>query len=167
MSKLACLLFAVAVLSGCAGMNPQTRDEFRQALTGGVPFGMVDTYVANRSFEDVVNTLKQKAEECLNVDKTMQRREGGMTTMRTKEEYRTAIRVVNSNLAEMTTQWQWRGVIILQKVPEGGFYSLAVDIERVPSSKTKLTFYGSSFGGKSVWTAIKQWSDGQLVPCPS
>jgi hypothetical protein len=59
------------------------------------------------------------------------------------------------------------GQIVVQKVPEGGFYHRAVDIERVSPRTTKLTYYGPSLeSGKKAWTAIKQWSDGKPSACP-
>jgi|RhiMetdeSRZDD1v2_1073273.scaffolds.fasta_scaffold00269_40 hypothetical protein len=43
-----------AVLAGCgATMNPQTRDEYRQAIASGVPLTMTDTYVVQRRFDEV------------------------------------------------------------------------------------------------------------------
>jgi len=168
MSKLALLLLASVVLAGCGTMGaPQTRDEYRKALSGGIPLTMVETHTVNRRFEDVVKVVTQKAAECLNVDSYMKRSEGGITTMNTKEEYRTVVRTVDSNLAELTTQFQWRGVTTLQKVPEGGFYSQAMDIERIAANKTKLTYYGPSFRN-ITWPAFKKWSEGQAnEPCPS
>jgi hypothetical protein len=167
MSKLAGLFCIIATLSGCAGINPQTRDEFRQSKLDGVPFSMVDSYMSSRRFEDVVNTLKQKTSECFNVDVTMRRTQGGITTMNARDEYRTTVRIVSANRAELTTQFHMKGQIVLQQVPEGGFYNRAVDIERLAQNKTKLTYYGNSFeSSKLAWNVMKQWSDGQATPCP-
>jgi hypothetical protein len=166
MRQLAILL--LVALTGCAGNNPQTREEFRKTRLEGVPLNMVDSYVANRRFEDVVNALKQKTAECFNVDVTMRRTQGGITTMNTTDEYRTTIRLVGPNVAELTTQFQMtKGQIVTQKVPEGGFYHRAVDIERISPRTTKLTYYGPSLeSGKKAWAAVKQWSDGKASPCP-
>jgi hypothetical protein len=167
MPKHAFFLFVIAALSGCAGANPQTRDEFRKAMLDGAMFSMVDTYIASRRFDDVVEALNRKTAECFNVNVTMRRTEGGMTTMHTTDEYRTTVRVVGAGSAELTTQFQMKGQIVLQKMPEGGFYSRAVDIERVSPTRTKLTYYGPSHdSGKKAWAAIKQWSEDQSSPCP-
>lgn len=170
MRKLAVACSVIAILSSCAGAAPsQTREEFIQNKLSGAPFSMVDSYVTNRRFDDVVNTLKQKTAECFNVNVTTHRTEspGGITTMKTTDEYRTTIRVVNANRAELTTQRTSKGQISLQKVPEGGFYHRAIDIERLTSSTTKLTYYGPSLdSSKRAWAAIKQWSGGQQSPCP-
>jgi hypothetical protein len=159
---------AVVALAGCAGNNPQTREEFVKTRSAGVPFNMVDTHVANRRFEDVVGSLRQKAQECLNVDVTMKRTQGGITAMNATDEYRTNVRVAGPNRAELTTQFEMsKGQVALQKRPEGGFYERAVDIERASPRTTKLTYYGSSRdSGKKVWGAIKAWSDGNAAACP-
>lgn len=173
MRKIVLISSIATVLSGCAGMNPQTREEFVQMNVGGAPFSMVDTYLAKRRFEDVVNTLKQKTSECFNVNVTTRRTEGpmsplaGTTTMNVKDEYRTTVRTISANRAELTSQFTSKGIVYLQKVPEGGFYFRAIDIERATPSTTKLTYYGTSRdSGKVVWAAIKQWSNGQPSPCP-
>ncbi len=168
MRKLWLVCGIAAVLAGCAGLTPsQTREEFVQRKQKGEPFSMVDTYVAKRRFEDVVKTLSQKTAECFNVDITTRRSEGGMTTMNLKDSYRTTVRIVSANRAELTTRHTTKGMANPQKVPKGGLYYRAVDIERQSSGSTKLTYYGPSVaGGKSVWTAMKQWSDGQQAACP-
>ena len=174
MHRLVLISGVVAILYGCAGLTlSQTREEFVQRKRDGEPFSMVDTYIAKRQFDDVVKTLKQKTAECFNVNVTTRRTEGasspqaGITTMNIRDEYRTTIRTINSNRAELTTQHTTKGMVSLQKVPEGGIYDRAVDIERLTAGKTKLTYYGPSFdSAKKVWTAIRQWSDGQPTPCP-
>ena len=168
MRRLVLISGIAAVLYGCAGLTlSQTREEFVQRKLNGEPFSMVDTYVTKRRFEDVVKTLSQKTTECFNVNITTRRTEGGMTTMNLKDEYRTTVRVVNLNRAEMTTRHTTKGMVSLQKVPEGGAYYRAVDIERLTSRTTKLTYYGPSIdSGKRIWTAIMQWSDGQPSRCP-
>src|SRR6185295_16376707 len=102
-------------LAGCgATMNPQTRDEYRQAIASGVPLTMTDTYVVQRRFDEVVKSLKQKADECLQVDVTTKRSQGGMTTMNVRDEYRTSVRVVDKSRAELTTQSTMKGAIVVQ-----------------------------------------------------
>jgi hypothetical protein len=168
MRRLSVVPAVAVVLSGCAGMEPaQTRKEFVQKNLDGVPFSMVDKYVAKRRFEDVVAALRQKTAECFNVNVTTTRSQGGMTTSKVRDEYRTTIRLVSANRAELTTQHTSKGIVYLQKIPEGGFYSRAVDIDRLTLGTTRLTYYGSSFeSGKKAWAAIKDWSDGKATPCP-
>ncbi len=168
MHRLWLICCIAAVLAGCAGLTPsQTREEFVQRKLHGEPFSMVDTHVTKRRFEDVVNTLSQKTAECFNVDITTRRSEGGMTTMNLKDKYRTTVRTVNANRAELTTRHTTKGMATPQKIPKGGLYYRAVDIERLSSGSTKLTYYGPSVAGaKAAWAAMKLWSDGQPAACP-
>ncbi len=78
MRRLVLISGIVAVLSGCAGMQPpHTRQEFVQVNLGGAMFSMVDRHVVKRRFEDVIASLRQKTAECLNVDVTTTRSQGG------------------------------------------------------------------------------------------
>jgi hypothetical protein len=165
MRKLAFLTCGVALLSGCAGGNPQTRVEFQETMSHS-SLGFVESHIAKRRFDDVMKTLRQKAEECLQYNLTTTREQGGIRTMNQTDEIRTTIRAVNNDRAEMTIQLTMKGAIVMQQVPPGGFYNAAMDIERLTPGTTKLTYYGSSLSaGKTRWGALKQWGDGQLAPC--
>jgi hypothetical protein len=167
-NKLVFIFGIYALVSGCASMDPQTRDEYRTAVDGGRPFTMKDSFVARRGFDDVVKTLRQKSDECLNVNIKTTRKQDGMTTMATTDEVRTAVRVVNSKRAELTMRMNPKGIIMLNKVPEGGFYRMAIDIDRLTTGTTRLTYYGPSTDyGKRRLAIIKQWSDGRQAGCPS
>src|SRR5688572_19993483 len=118
--------FAAAVLSGCSMHYPQTREEFRQGIVSSdSSFKFVDTYVAKRRFEDVVGSLKQNVEACFDQDVTTTRTQGGMTTMNQTDKWRTTVRVINRNRAEVTTQMKMKGAMVSAKVPPGGFYVTA------------------------------------------
>lgn len=128
---------------------------------------MMDTHISHRSFEQVVQSLRQKSKECFDTNVTTTRTQGGVRTMNIKDEFRTTVRVLSAGRAELTTQFTSKGIVYLQKVPDGGFYHRAVDIARVSPSKTKLTYYGSKFeSSKLAWAAIKQWGDGKATACP-
>lgn len=167
MNKMVILFAASMLMSGCAGMTPQTRQEFVQTNVQGATYSMVDSHVAHRRFQDVVKTLTRMSSACLNTNVTTRRSENGLTTMKIKDEIRTSVRVVNAHRAELTTQYTSKGITYMQKVPDGGFYLRAVDVDRLSATTTKLTYYGSSFdSSKKVWAAIKMWGDGQSAPCP-
>ena len=159
---------ATAVLSGCSMHYPQTREEFRQGVVAsdsGHKF--IDAYVTKRRFDDVVRSLKQNVEQCFDQNVTTRRTQGGMTTMNQTDEWRTTVKVIDKNRAEVTTQMKMKGAIVPVKVPPGGFYVTAVDIERLTPSTTKLSYYGStSSGSKERWDLVKLWSDGKPTPCP-
>jgi hypothetical protein len=169
MRNASIVALAAAVLSGCSSTQyPQTREEFRQSLVSSdTRFKFVDTYVVKRRFEDVVTSLKQNVPQCFNQDVTTTRTQDGMTTMNQTDEWRTTVKVIDRNRAEVTTQQIMKGAIVPVKVPPGGFYVNAVDIERLTPSTTKLSFYGTtSSGSKERWDLIRQWSDGKSTPCP-
>jgi len=56
---------SAVVLMSCAiqpANQPQNREEFKAALAKGAAFMKVETYVANRRFEDATKLLKTKTE---------------------------------------------------------------------------------------------------------
>jgi hypothetical protein len=165
--KLTFVISCAIVLSGCSSY-PQTRDDFRKSIRSGAGYSYTDSYVAKRPFDDVVRTLKQKVDQCFQANVTTTRTTaGGMTTMRQTDEYRAVIRVIDKNHAEFTSQVAMKGAILLEKMPEGGYYKAAMDIQRISPTTSKLTYYGDSLeGSKAVWAALRKWSDGVLVACP-
>ena len=168
MRNVTVVAVTAVVLSGCSMHYPQTREEFRQGIVSSdSSFKFVDTYVAKRRFEDVVKSLTQNVDACFNQDVTTTRTQGGITTMNQTDEWRTTVKVIDRNRAEVTTQMTMKGAIVPVKVPPGGFYVTAVDIERLTPSTTKLSYYGSTTSGsKERWDLVKQWSDGKPTPCP-
>lgn len=168
MRKYAIIACVIILVTGCASMDPQSRDEYRAAVEGGRPFSMKESFVANHGFDDVVKMLRQKSGECFNVNVRTTRKQDGMTTMDTTDEVRTVVRVVNSRRAEVTMQTTPKGIVMLNKMPTGGFYRMAIDIDRLAAGTTRVTYYGSSTDhGKRRLAAIKQWSGGKAVACPS
>jgi len=155
---------AAAALSGCALNYPQTREEFRQGIVSSDSrFKFMDTYVAKRRFEHVVKALEDNV-RCFDQDVTTR---SGMTAMNQTDEWRTSFKVIDKNRAELTTQMKMKGAMVPAKVPPGGFFVTAVDIERLTPATTKLSYYGSTTSGsKERWDLIKQWSDGKPTPCP-
>jgi hypothetical protein len=169
MQKIILGLAVAAFLGGCTTVGaPQTRAQFVQDISGGVVFTMTESYVAKRRFDDVVSALRQRAPECFETSSTMTRRSGGITTMNVRDDYHTSVKTVSATRAELTIQFTSKGITYVQKVPEGGFYHMAVDVERLTPSTTRLTYYGPSFdSSKNNWKAIQQWSEGQAAACPS
>jgi hypothetical protein len=157
---------AVISLAGCV-TPPQTRDELKTTLMNNPKMSIVGTYTANRRFEEVVATLERKWQECYGIRRTTTRTEGGMTTMRYRDTFHPQSRKVNNSLIEMTLQMTTEGMIMLSKVPQGGDYVVALDLERLSGSKTKLTWYSPAWGWTEAWERNRQWSDGKDVACDS
>ena len=155
------------LIAGCSSQFPQTREEYRQlVVSSDSRFKLVDTYVVKRRFDDVVNSLQRNVPECFDQNVTTTRRQGGMTTMNQTDEWRNTVEVKDKNHAEITTQQMMKGAITI-KMPPGGYYMGAVDIDRLTPATTKLSFYGTtSSGSKERWDLIRQWSDGKSTPCP-
>ena len=159
------LLAAAAILAGCV-TSPQNRDDFKKMIQGYPSLSVNATHTTSRRYEDVVATLERKWKECFAVQRTTQRTQGGMTTMRYTDTYHPRSRRVNNSLVEMTLQQTTQGMTMLNKVPEGGEYMVALDIERAPGNKAKLTWYSPSLGGwKSAWERSRDWSEGKDVAC--
>lgn len=155
-----------AIFTGCTNMYPNTREEFIQGYKNPGMFALKDTYVAKAPFDTVVNTLKQKADECFNIQvKTSTTRSGGTTT-HVNDYYTSTVRVINANRAEWTSQHN-SSVYIQSTMPKGGVYMRAIDIERISPGTTKLTYYGNNLeAGKRTWETFKLWSDGKVSICP-
>ena len=60
-----------------------------------------------------------------------------------------------------------RGMVMLSKVPEGGEYIVALDIERAGKNSTRLSWYSRPGGWRDEWELNKQWSEGKDLPCRS
>lgn len=157
--------FAVFGLSACVTSQPQSRAEFRALVTQGAAFTATDTHVTNRRFPDVVEVLTRKAKECLNVRVT-QTRSAGYQTSSFSITYRTTVRRVNNLHAELTVQHTASPHTFGPQMPAGGYYTVAIDIDRTGATKTKLSFYGPSSGWDDAFAAIKKWSNGQSAKCP-
>lgn len=165
MSRSAVFLVAVGVLSGCAQM-PQTRPEFQQLVRSGASLSKTDSHVTKRSLEEVVRSLEPRLTDCFDYNVTWRQAAGVATVGASREQWRSSVRPVDRNRVEVTVQRTVGGAV--QKQPEGGIYVMAVDLDRIDPSTTKLTFYGSSTGfGTTSWDSLKRWSEGKAGPCPS
>ncbi|HZW12566.1 MAG TPA: hypothetical protein VFF81_05160 [Noviherbaspirillum sp.] len=158
------LFLLTITLIGCVA-TPQTRDEFKQQIKEHPKLGLHEMYTANRRFEDVVRTIETKWQECYNVSRTTTRSQGGMTTMRYRDTYHPKSEKKNNSLVEMTLQETSEGIVMLNKIPPGGLYMAALDLERLPANKTRLTWYSPAWGWGDSWEKNKQWSDGKNIAC--
>jgi hypothetical protein len=163
------LLVCIALVSPAHAVDqPQNRGEFKAALAQGAAFMKVQSHVANRRFEDVVKVLQQKTGECLSYRKTQTgRNQAGRVNYASSDDYTASFRTVSKAHAEITVQHSPGGARIGPKMPKGGFYMMAVDVDRGTGSTTKLTFYGPSMGWGNTYDAIKKWSDGGAAECPA
>lgn len=159
------LLLAVLLSAGCV-TSPQSRDGLKETATAHPKMSIAETYVANRSFDSVVTALERKWQECYGVTVTTTRsNKAGMTTSRYQDTFHPQIRRVNNSKVEMTLQMTTKGMVMLNKVPEGGEYMVALDVDRLPGNKTRLSWYSPRWGWTDNWEANKQWADGKNAAC--
>lgn len=156
-------LLVTVMLVGCV-TTPQTRDELKTTMKEHPSLSIADSYTTNRPFEEVVGMLERKWKECYSVRNTTTRTEGGMTKSKISDTYHPKSHKVNNSLVEMTLQMTTEGATMLNKVPPGGEYRVALDIVRLAGNKTKLSWY-STAGWADTWEINKQWSDGKNVAC--
>ena len=90
----------------------------------------------------------------------------GLITGTTSHDYTATFRTVNKAHAELTMQDNPLNPRIGPKMPKGGFYMMAVDVDRASANTTQLTFYGPSLAWDETYDAIKRWSEGVAVGCP-
>lgn len=157
--KRAITLAIAALAAGCAS-NPQTAEEFRQAIPTAT-FGKKQTFEAKRSLRDVTRTFQAKAPECLNVAvRTTER--GGSSTRTLKPTV-----IAGEKKTELHVQQTWSGnVIVPGKVPEGGLYYIVADATPIDRGRTRIDIYGPSMGADTLVRAITNWATGENVGCP-
>jgi hypothetical protein len=155
----------MASLAACANL-PQSRGEFKTLAADHPKWYMASSYTASRRLEDVAATLQRRWDECFSVKRTTTRTQGGMTTMNYTESWHPRVKKVSNSLIELTLQETTQGMIMLNKIPEGGEYRVALDLERLPGNKTKLSWYSPDYAGwRAQWERNKKWSDGKDVAC--
>lgn len=152
------------VMSGCATHHPQNAEEFRQAAPGAF-LGKKETFVVNRSYNEVARTFKKKAPQCLNVRvKTVSQTTTSYQVIVTK--YKPTV-VVDKQRTELHVQQHHEsGVINVTKEPEGGYYLVVTDAYPMSKNKTKIVMYRPSMGYDVMIKAIKGWATGKNKGCP-
>lgn len=164
--RYASVLLTSLLVAGCV-TSPQTRQQLKDASIKSPRMMIADSYVANRSLESVAGSLERKWRECYEVSVTTTRsNKAGMTTSRYQDTFHPKFRRVGNARVEMTLQMTTQGMVALNKVPEGGEYMVALDLDRLPGNKTRLSWHSPRIGWKDSWETNKQWADGKDVPCP-
>ena len=159
------VMLVPVLLAGCNNM-PQTRGDFTTMAAEHKSWYIAESHTSNRRLEDVAATLQRKWNECYSVARTTTRTQGGMTASRYTDTMHPRSVKVSNSLVEMTLQVTTEGMVMLNKIPEGGEYRVALDLERQPGNKTKLTWYSPSVADwREVWERNKKWGDGKDVAC--
>ncbi len=158
MRKLALLLGAL-LLSSCVAV-PQNRQELIKTMKDNSNVAIVKTHVSSRPFEEVVSTLKRRWRECYNLVGTTRLPGGGGY----KETLYPEFRAVSNSHHEFTLRLKTEGMTMLATIPEGGEYTAALDVDRMPGNKTRLSWYSGS-GRADYWEKSVKWSDGENPLC--
>lgn len=167
--KIAIGLALGAALCGCGSLQPMSPTEFRQTI-GGSSMGTVESFDAGRPYEQVVETLRKKSNECLAVSTTASGTvfQGNMAMRETSHSvYKPTLSVADGKM-ELAVQVDFGAHTTIQKKPEGGFYILVADAAPAGAKATKLTIYRGSLGGaKEIGNAIRGWATGTSSTCPN
>jgi hypothetical protein len=127
--------------------------------------GLHQVYMVNRPFDDVAASLQKKWRQCYDINATTKRTAGGMTTSNYTDTFHPKFKRIDNSHLEMTLQMTTKGMVMLNKIPEGGEYVIALDLQRVSENKTKLSWYSYSWGKKAELERNKAWGDGKNVAC--
>jgi hypothetical protein len=165
MKRVVYFFVVAAMLAGCATTSPQSRDELKSFAKAHTTAMIYESYTSRRRFEDVVASLELKWNECYGISKTTTRSENGVRTSQYRDTFHPHFVKVNGFLVEMTLQMTTEGMVMLSKVPPGGDYIVALDVERLLGGKTRLTWHSAAWGWKDQWEVNKQWSDGKEAAC--
>lgn len=156
--------FAVAaMLAGCATPLLQSRDELKSFARDHATVMIYESYTSSRRFEEVAATLQGKWEACYGKSNAIPGPENGTPTSRAA--FHPHFLKVNSFLFEMSLQTTQSGAPMQSKMPEGGSYLVALDVERLLGGKTRLTWHSAAKEWKEQWELSKQWSDGKDAAC--
>jgi hypothetical protein len=159
-------LVVAASLAGCAAKQPQTPDEFRQAVPGAF-MAKKETFEVNRPFRTVADTFRKRAPECLNVSVKTTSSQPGTSYQVVVADYKPTV-VVTKERAELHLQEKHtRGVMRVAKEPEDGHYLVVADAYPLERNRTRIEIYGPTGGpGALVIRTVKSWASGESTACP-
>jgi hypothetical protein len=167
--KIALGLALTAALCDCSALGqPMTPEEFRQAASSS-SLATVESFDAGRPYQQVVDTLRAKANECLDVAMSSSGAvfQGNMTvTEHSQAVYKPTVSVTERGM-ELAVQVNFGSHTLVQKTPPGGLYILVVDATATGEKATKLTIYrGNLAKAKQIGGAIRAWATGEKSTCP-
>jgi hypothetical protein len=147
--------------SSCA-TAPMSPDEFKQKIPGAF-MGKVVNLEVDRPFNQVANSYKKMAPQCLNkritTTSTTYNEYGGQTS-RVVSDYKATV-VAKKDMAEIYVQQKFvSGVMSIGKEPTDGHYLLVADAVPAGKKKTKVTIYTASVYKKLI-AGVENWSKGK------
>lgn len=161
------VLIHVAACAVSPAMIPQTREQMKAGVISNQerPGYTVETVSSTSSMDQVVSMLQKKSRECIDMVKEYQRTNHMGVIFSETLEYTGQIERLSSAKAEYTIRSLY-SVGAHKYMPDGGYYLLAVDVERGQES-TQATLYGDSEKTfAAIYQAVKGWAQGKDLPCP-
>ena len=154
----------VLLCSACFSM-PQTAEEFRQAVPGSFS-GKHQSYEVDRSYKKIGATLRRRAKECLNVAVEVTSRGYGSAS-HWIDEYKPTV-IVGKQRTELHLQQHKKQANLFKphKEPEGGYYMLVVDVEKLSRNRVRVNMYAPRLGYGHLVEAVDSWIRGTSDLCP-
>ena len=156
---------ALFLLAGCATQNPQSAEEFRQAVPGAM-MAKHESFEAKRPLREITRTFEARAPECLNVSvRTVSQTSTSYQNILTT--YRATVKAT-AQKAELHLQRDFKGggVVMVGKVPPGGHYMLVADATPIDARRTRIDIYAPKMGADVVVRAVTGWATGENLGCP-
>lgn len=166
--RLSLIATSSVFLSACGALGqPMSSGEFRETVKGS-SFATVETVDSSRPYEQVIESLRNRADACLAVTTTSSApvfQGNTMVTEHSRSAYKPTISTSPQGM-ELAVQVDFGAHTMIQKVPPGGMYILVADA--VPAGAgTKVTIYRGTVGrAKEIGGAIRQWATGESSACP-
>lgn len=159
---LATLLFVAPPIG--AIQVPQTREEFVRVVAAGHTGVKMESFVIERSFDEVYKTLEARTAPCL--DKEVRRSAYVGYWENSSSDYNPTLKRLGPDRAEFTLQvvHNPRGVGAVP--PPGGLYIMAADLKRAGASRTEVVLYRPTIGFKDITKGFMRWVDGKSSDCP-
>jgi len=173
------LLMAITAIamSGCASTSPTTSKEFRNAVAGS-SMATQDSFVVNRPYYQVVNTLQKNSKKCLNksIKNTSTTHNGyymqtSTNTMHYKTNFKKG-RTLSSLEIKANSASMQSGITtaIYGETLRDGYFIAVVDVHKKGSNQTQVNIYRGSmlFGAnKTIIKAVKSWVNTGSRSCPN
>ena len=162
---LAVWIPALALCSSACFHMPQTADEFRQAVPRSFS-AKHQSYEVERDYRKVAAALQRRGPQCLNVSVEVTSRGHGSSS-HWIDHYKPTV-VVGKQRTELHLQQhkEMKMLIKPHKEPEGGYYMLVVDAERLGRNRVKVDMYAPRLGYDHLVEAVDAWIRGTHDLCP-
>ncbi len=143
---------------------PQSREEFVRVVASGSRGAKMETFVVERSFDEVYRTLEGRTAPCLDVEVRRTAYVGYVEN--SSSDYNPTLRRLGADRAEFTLQVVHRPRGVGHTPPAGGLYVMAADVKRAGTARTEIVLYRPTMGFKDVSKRFIQWAEGGTTDCP-